>query len=242
MAEKAGDNPNLLLNNTRIVKWFYHIIPFAVLFLSWEILAIVIHKPYILPPFSAVAASALSLSLADDLAITFGFSLLGLLITLLAGLPLGLFIQRSNKAKWALEPFIWFLLFAIGIGITRLAPILILMFGLTQLTALIQSIIVPTLVVAIISGYGSMHFAIRLGFLVCLSFWFMGEMIFRTAIVGMGYQFSMSYDLHNVETMYAIMLLMGFTGLFIDRVLLKYVGNLIQKIGTGGEIAFWNHQ
>ena len=211
---------------------FYHSIPFVLLFLFWEILARVIHNPYILPPFSAVAVNAFSPSLAYHLGSTLAFSLLGLLITLLAGLPLGLVIQRSNKAKWALEPFIWFLLFAIGIGTTRLAPILILMFGLTQLTTLIQSIIVPILVVAIISGYGSMHFAIRLGFLACLSFWFMGEMIFRTAIVGMGYQFSMFYDLHNIELLYAIMLLMGFTGLFVDSVL-KYAGNLVKETYRG---------
>ncbi len=233
---------NKLEQENRITKWIYHTIPFAVLFLLWEVLARVIHQPYILPPFSTVAASALSLSLADDLASTLAFSLLGLLITLLAGLPLGLVIQRSNKAKWTLEPFIWFLLFAIGIGTTSLAPILILMFGLTQLTVLIQSIIVPILVVALISGHGSMHLAIRLGFLMCLSFRFMGEMIYRTTIMGMGYQFSMFCDLHNVEMMHAIMLLMGFTGLFIDRVLLKYAGNLIKKKESSGEIAYGNHQ
>lgn len=242
MTEKAGDSSTLVFDDTRIVRWFYHTIPFAVLFLLWEILARVIHQPYIIPPFSAVAASAFSLSLVDDLASTLAFSLLGLLITLLAGLPLGLFIQRSNKAKWALEPFFWFLLFAIGIGTVSLAPILILMFGLTQLTLLIQSIIVPILVVSLISGYGSMHLAIRLGFLICLSFRFMGEMLYGTTIMGMGYQFSMSCDLHNVEMMYAIMLLMGFSGLFIDRVLLKYAGNLIKKIGSGGEIVYGNQQ
>ena len=242
MTEKAGDNPNLFLNNTRIVRWFYHIIPFIVLFLSWEILARVIHQPHILPPFSAVAASALSLSLADDLARTLAFSLLGLLITLLAGLPLGLFIQRSNKAKWALDPFLWFLLFAIGIGTTSITPILIVMFGLTQLTVLIQSIIVPILVVALISGYGSTHLAVRLGFLMCLSFQFIGEMIYGTTIVGMGHKFSWFSYLHNVEMMYAIMLIMGFTGLFIDRVLLKYAGNLVKKKGSGGKIAYGNYQ
>ncbi len=226
----------------RITKWIYHTIPFVVLFLFWEILARVIHQPFILPPFSAVAASALSLSLADDLASTLGFSLLGLLITLLVSLPLGLIIQRSNKAKWALDPFFWFLLFAIGIGTTRLVPILIWMFGLTQLSVIIQSIIVPILVVALISGYGSSHLAIRLGFLLCLSFQFIGEMLFGTTIVGMGSQFSMFSHLHNVEMMYAIMLFMGFTGLFIDRVLLKYAGNLVKKIGSGREIAFGNHQ
>ena len=233
---------NKLEQENRITKWIYHIIPFAMLFLSWELLARVIHQPYILPPFSAVAASALSLSLADDLAITFGFSLLGLLITLLTGLPLGSIIQRSNKAKWALDPFFWFLLFAIGIGTTHLAPILILMFGLTQLTVLIQSIIVPILVVALISGYGSTHLAIRLGFLMCLSFRFIGEMMFGTTMVGMGYQFSSFIDLHNVEMKYAIMLVMGFTGLFIDRVLLKYAGNLIKKKGSGRGFASGNHQ
>lgn len=223
MTEKAGDNPILVSSDTRIIRWFYHTIPFAVLFLLWELLARVVHQPFILPPFSAVAASALSLSLVDDLARTLVFSLLGLLITLLAGLPLGSIIRRSDKVKWALDPFLWFLLFAIGIGTTRLVPILILMFGLTQLTVLIQSIIVPILVVALISGYGSTHLAIRLGFLMCLSFGFIGEMIIRTNMVGMGYQFSMFYDLHNIELLYAIMLLMGFTGLFIDRVLLKLI-------------------
>lgn len=61
-------------------------------------------------------------------------------------------------------------------------------------------------------------------------------------IGGMGYQFSMFYDLHNVEMMYAIMLVIGFTGLFIDRVLIKYAENLVKKIGSGREIAFGNHQ
>jgi ABC-type nitrate/sulfonate/bicarbonate transport system permease component len=33
-----------------------------------------------------------------------------------------------------------------------------------------------------------------------------------------------------MEMMYAIMLVMGFTGLFVDRVLLKYLGNkLVRK-------------
>ena len=223
MTEKAGDNTILVSSDTRIIRWFYHTIPFAVLFLLWELLARVVHQPFILPPFSAVAASALSLSLVDDLARTLVFSLLGLLITLLAGLPLGSIIRRSDKVKWALDPFLWFLLFAIGIGTTHLVPILILMFGLTQLTVLIQSIIIPILVVALISGYGSTHLAIRLGFLMCLSFGFIGEMIIGTNMVGMGYQFSMFYDLHNIELLYAIMLLMGFTGLFIDRVLLKLI-------------------
>lgn len=241
MTGKAGEYPNLGFNDARIVRWFYHTIPFAVLFLLWEVLARVIHQPFILPPFSAVAASALSLSLADDLARTLIFSLLGLLITLLAGLTLGFIIQRSNKAKWALDPIFWFLLFAIGIGTTSITPILIMVFGLTQLTVLIQSIIVPILVVSLISGYSSTHLAIRLGFLMCLSFQFMGEMIGITT-VGMGYQFSRFIDLHNVEMMYAIMLLMGFTGLFIDRVLLKYAGNLIKKKGSGGGFASGNHQ
>jgi len=233
---------NKLEQENRITKWIYHTIPFAVLFLLWEVLARVFHQPYILPPFSDVAASALSLSLADDLAITLAFSLLGLLITLLAGLPLGLVIQRSNKAKWALDPFFWFLLFALGIGTTSITPILILLFGLTQLAVLVQSIIVPIIVVALISGYGLTLLAVRLGFLMCLSYQFIGEMIFGITIGGIGSQFSWFIDLHIVDMMYAIMLLMGFTGLFIDRVLIKCVGYLIKKKGSGGEIAYGDHQ
>ena len=56
--------------------------------------------------------------------------------------------------------------------------------------------------------------------------------IFGTTFMEMGYQFSIFYELHYVEMMYAIMLLMGFSDLFIDRVLVKYAGNLIQKKGN----------
>jgi len=44
---------------------------------------------------------------------------------------------------------------------------------------------------------------------------------------GIGYILSKYVYFHNVEMVYAIMLLMGFTGLFVDRVLLKYVGNVV---------------
>ena len=45
---------------------------------------------------------------------------------------------------------------------------------------------------------------------------------------GLGYQLSWCYHLYNMETVYAIMLIMGFTGLFVDSVL-KYVGNLVKE-------------
>jgi len=57
MTEIAGDSPILVFDDTRIVRWFYHIIPVAVLFLCWEVLARVVHQPHILPLFSAVATS-----------------------------------------------------------------------------------------------------------------------------------------------------------------------------------------
>jgi len=213
---------------TRTVRLFYHSIPFVLLFLFWEILARVIHNPYILPPFSAVAVNAFSPSLAYHLGSTLAFSLLGLLIISLVGLPLGMLMHRFKKAEWAINPFFWFLLFAFGFGFvtTRIAPILISLFELSPLTVLLHSILVPILVVALISGYGAKLTAVRVGFLLCWAFRIGGEMTFGTTTVGLGYQLSKCYLLHNMEMMYAIMLVMGFTGLFVDRVL-KYVGNVV---------------
>ncbi|RZB31700.1 MAG: hypothetical protein AEth_00631 [Candidatus Argoarchaeum ethanivorans] len=215
-----------LKQETRTVRWFYHSIPFIMLFLFWELLARVIHDPFILPPFSAVVVSAFSPSLAYHLGSTLTFSLLGLLIISLVGLSLGMLIRRFKKAEWALNPFFWFLLFAFGIGIAG-TPMLIVWFGLSQLTVLLHSVLMPVLVVALISGYGAKLTAVRVGFLLCWSLRVGGEIVEMSGDGGLGPKLSQCYFLHNMEMMYAIMLVMGFTGLFFDRVLLKYLGGKI---------------
>ena len=86
-----------LEQETRTVRWFYHSIPFIMLFLFWEILARAIHNPLILPPFSAVVVNAFSPSLAYHLGSTLAFSLLGLLIISLVGLPLGMLMNRFKR-------------------------------------------------------------------------------------------------------------------------------------------------
>ena len=225
MSHTVGDENK---QETRIVRWFYHSIPFVLLFLFWEMLARVIHNSFILPPFSLVAASVFSQSLAYHFGSTLAFSLLGLLIISAVGLPLGMLMHRSKKAEWVINPFFWFLLFAFGIGTARIAPILISLFKLTTLTALLQSILVPILVVALISGYGAKLTAVRVGFLLCYSFRIGVEEMLGMSTGGIGYQLSMCYHLHNIEMMYAIMLIMGFTGLFVDRVL-KYAGTLVKE-------------
>ena len=212
---------------TRIVRWFYHSIPFVLLFLFWEMLARVIHDSFIIPPFSLVAASAFSQSLAYHLVSTLAFSLLGLLITSAVGLPLGMLMHRFKKAEWVINPFFWFLLFVFGIGTAGITPSLIVWFGLSQLTVLLHSVLVPILVVALISGYGAKLTAVRVGFLLCWYSRIGGEM-FGISNAGIGSQLLMCYNLHNMETVYAILLIMGFTGLFVDR-LLKYVGNLVKE-------------
>jgi len=216
---------------TRTVRWFYHSIPFVLLFLFWEILARVIHNPYILPPFSAVAVNAFSPSLAYHLGSTLAFSLLGLLIISLVGLPLGMLMRRFKKAEWALNPFFWFLLFASGFVTTRIAPILFSLFEVSPLTVILHSVLIPMLVVALISSYGAKLTAVRAGFLLCFSFRIGGEMMLGITTMGLGRLLSECYYFHNTEMMYATMLLMGFTGLFVDRVLLKYMGNkLVRKM------------
>ncbi|CAD6492069.1 MAG: hypothetical protein DIAAKJNI_00215 [Candidatus Argoarchaeum ethanivorans] len=220
-----------LEQETRTVRWFYHSIPFIILFLFWELLARVIHDPFILPPFSAVAVRAFSPSLAYHLGSTLSFSLLGLLIISLVGLPLGMLMHRFKKADWVLNPFFWFLLFAFGVGIAGITPMLIVWFGLSQLMVLLHSILIPILVVALISGYGARLTAVRVGFLLCWSLRIGGEM--GITRVGLGHLLSQCYFLHNMEMMYAIMLVMGFTGLFFDRVLLKYLGGkIIRKMDS----------
>jgi len=215
-----------LEQETRAVRWFYHSIPFIMVFLFWEILARVIHDPLTLPPFSAVVVKAFSPSQAYHLGSTLAFSLLGLLIISLVGLPLGMLMHRFKKAEWALNPFLWFLLFASGFATTRIAPMLIMLFGLSQLTALVLSIVIPILVFALISGYGEKMIAVRVGFLLCWAFRIGVEAMPGISNRGIGYILSKYVYFHNVEMMYAIMLLMGFTGLFVDRVL-KYVGNVV---------------
>ncbi|NOR77552.1 MAG: hypothetical protein GQ523_03815 [Methanophagales archaeon] len=211
----------------RTVRWFYHSIPFIILFLLWEIVARVIHDPYLLPPLSAVVASAFSQSLAYPLGITLAFSLLALLIVSLVGLPVGQLMHRFKEAEWALSPFFWFLLFAVGLGATGIAPISIMWFGLSQLTVLLFSILIPIMVVALISCYGAKLTAVRVGFLLCWSLQISGG-VYLISGEGLGNQLSMCYHLHNLEMVYAIMLIMGFTGLFVDRVL-KYMGDVIKE-------------
>lgn len=215
-----------LEQETRTVRWFYHSIPFIMLFLFWAILARVIHNPLILPPFSGVAVRAFSPLLAYHLGSTLAFSLLGLLIISLVGLPLGMLMRRFKKADWVLNPFFWFLLFAFGVGIAGIAPILIMWFGLTQLTVLLHSVLIPILVVALISSYGAKLTAVRVGFLLCWALRISGEIVEISGGDLDPNSRSVCYFLHNMEMMYAIMLIMGFTGLFVDRVL-KYVGNVV---------------
>lgn len=181
-----------------------------------------IHDPYILPPFSAVVASVFSPSLAYHLGITLAFSLLALLIISLVGLSVGEFMRRFKEAEWALSPFFWFLLFALGLGSTGIAPILIMWFGLSQLTILLFSILIPLMVVALISCYGAKLTAVRVGFLLCWSLQISGG-IYLISGEGLGNQLSIFYHLRNLEMVYAIILILGFTGLFVDRVL-KYMG------------------
>ena len=213
----------------RTVRWFYHSVPFIILFLLWEIVARVIHDPYLLPPFSAVVASAFSSSLAYHLGITLTLSLLALLIISLVGLPLGQLMHRFKEAEWVLSPFFWFLLFALGLGLgtTGIAPILIMWFGLSQLTVLVFSILIPIMVVALISCYGARLTAVRVGFLLCWSLQISAG-VYLISVAGLGTQLAMCYHLHNTDMMYAIMLIMGFTGLFVDSVL-KYMGNKIKE-------------
>lgn len=218
-------------NKQGTVRWFYHSIPFIMLFLFWELMARVIHNPHILPPFSAVVVNAFSPILAYHLGSTLAFSPLGLLILSLVGLPLGKLMRRFKKADWVLNPFFWFLLFASGFATIRIVPILFSLFELSPLTVILHSILVPILVVALISSYGAKLTAVRVGFLLCWSLRIGGEMMFGITRVGLGNLLSECYYFHNTEMVYAIMLLMGFTGLFVDRVLLKYMGNkLIRKM------------
>ena len=225
MRKNRNTKDKKMEQETRTVRWFYHSIPFIMLFLFWELLARVIHDPLTLPPFSAVVVNAFSPSLAYHLGSTLAFSLLGLLIISLVGLPLGMLMRRYKKAEWALNPFFWFLLFAFGVGIAGIAPILIMWFGLTQLTVLLHSVLVPILVVALISSYGAKLTAVRVGFLLCWALRIGGEIV-EISGDGLGPKLSQCYFLHNMEMVYAIMLVMGFTGLFVDRVL-KYVGNVV---------------
>ena len=52
---------------------------------------------------------------------------------------------------------------------------------------------------------------------------------------GIGHILSKYAYFHNVEMIYAIMLLMGFTGLFVDRVLLKSLSEKYKNKDTNSK-------
>ncbi|UGV41166.1 hypothetical protein J7W08_02325 [Methanococcoides orientis] len=206
---------------------FFHIIPFGLLFLFWEILARTVLTIYEFPPFSVVV-KAISLPLIYHLGVTLAFSFLELLMISLVGLSLGTIIDNSNKLKWTLAPVFWFLIFTIGAAIVIKAPILILFFGLSKLLIILQSILVPILLVALISGSGHKMLAIKMGYLLCLLFQIMSEMTFGATDRGIGVMLFQNYHLHNMVALYAALLLVGSAGVFVEEVLLGYVGNRLK--------------
>ncbi|KGK98861.1 hypothetical protein LI82_06100 [Methanococcoides methylutens] len=206
---------------------FFHIIPFGLLFLFWEILARTVLATYEFPPFSAVV-QAISSSLIYHLGVTLAFSFLELLMISLVGLSFGTLIYRSEKLKWAITPVFWFMIFGIGTAIVIKAPIFIVLFGLSKGLIVLQSILVPLLLVALISGSGHKMLAIKIGYLLCLLFQIMGEMIFGATDRGIGVMLFQNYHLHNMVALYAALLLVGSAGVFVEEVVLGYVGNKLK--------------
>ena len=209
------------------LQWLNRLIPFVVLFLSWDILARMVLSTYDIPPFSIVVQS-ISLSLIYHLGITLAFSLLGLLTILGVGLPLSKLIYNSNKFKLAICPVLWFLVFVIGTATMINAPILIVLFGVSRLLIFLQSVMVPILVVILISGNGHRLVAIKIGYLLCLFFQIMGEMLFGTMNVGIGHMLSWFYDLHDFTMVYSALMLIGLGGMFVEEMLIGYIGNKLK--------------
>ncbi|MEL4305105.1 hypothetical protein [Methanococcoides sp. LMO-2] len=196
------------------------------LFLSWEILARTILATYEVPPFSTIV-QVLSLTLVYQLMITLVFSFLELLIILAIGLPLGKLMYTSQRLKTAINPALWFLVFAIGAAIMVNVPILIVLFGLSRLLIFLQSIIVPILVVILISGNGHRLDAIKIGYLLCLFFQIMGEMLFGATNAGIGHMLSWSYYLHDFPRLYSALMLIGLGGMFVE-IFIGYIGNKLK--------------
>lgn len=211
------------------LHWICYVIPFGVLFLLWEILARIILVTYGLPPISVIVLT-LSPRMMYQLGITFLFSFLELLVVLLIGLPLGNLIHTSKNVKQFLTPVLWFLIFLIGTAIIVKAPILIVLFGISRFLIFLQSIIVPILVVMLISGDGQKLIAIKMGYLFCLFFQMISEMTIQTMVSGIGQMLSMYYHLHNFTMLYSTLFLIGAAGLFVEKVLIEYVGNKLKTL------------
>jgi ABC-type nitrate/sulfonate/bicarbonate transport system permease component len=211
----------------RSLQWIWYVIPFGALFLLWEILARIILVKYGLPPISVIVWS-LSPRMMYQLGITFLFSILELLVVLLIGLPLGNLIRTSKNVKQFITPVLWFLIFLTGTAIIVKTPILTVLFGISQFLIFLQSIIVPILVVMLISGDGQKLIAIKMGYLFCLLFQMMSEMTIQTMVGGIGQLLSMYYHLHNFTMLYSTLFLIGAAGLFVEKVLIEYMGNKLK--------------
>ena len=210
----------------KALKWLNRVIPFVVLFLSWEILARTILATHDFPTFFTIGQT-LSLTLVYHLMITLVFSFLELLIILAIGLPLGKLMYTSQRLRCAIYPPLWFLVFAIGAAIMINVPILIILFGLSRLLIFLQSIVVPILVVILISGNGHRLVAIKIGYLLCLFFQIMGEMLFGATSAGIGHMLSWSYYLHDFPRLYSSLMLIGLGGMFVE-IFIGHIGNKLK--------------
>jgi ABC-type nitrate/sulfonate/bicarbonate transport system permease component len=80
----------------------------------------------------------------------------------------------------------------------------------------------------LISGDGQKLIAIKMGYLFCLLFQMMSEMTIQTMVGGIGQLLSMYYHLHNFTMLYSTLFLIGAAGLFVEKVLIEYMGNKLK--------------
>ncbi|HEY8889622.1 MAG TPA: ABC transporter permease [Clostridium sp.] len=113
------------------------VVAFIIIFAVWQVLAMVINKP-LFPPPNAIIVNIVT-TFQSDLAIHVVYSfiriIVGLLFTLVIGIPVGIFMGYFKKIDLIFSPVIYF---SYPIPKIALLPIVMLIFGLGESTKIVM--------------------------------------------------------------------------------------------------------
>jgi len=113
------------------------VIAFFIIFAVWQILATIINKPLFPPPYAIIIN--IFETFHSQIAVHVGYSfiriIVGLLFTLLIGIPVGILMGYFKKIDVVLSPIIYF---NYPIPKIALLPIIMLIFGLGDLTKIVM--------------------------------------------------------------------------------------------------------
>lgn len=118
-------------------KLYNFVITFAIILGSWQIIAMLMNKPLFPPPYEIIIniVKTFHKDIATHVIYSFNRIIIGLLFTLIIGVPIGILMGYFKKIDLIFSPIIYF---NYPIPKIALLPIVMLIFGLGDLTKIIM--------------------------------------------------------------------------------------------------------